>query len=210
MLTTLSPEFGQGGAGISDGELKSLLVEQQGLNFDLLAGAGAATPIALAAIRTEDTIISALNNATGTFTDISGDITITDLRATGTITLATAVVGNTVTLNGNTYTGVAGTPASFAEFTIDTDDTTAAASLANAINLREAFGSAADVKATSSVGVVTLWAAVEGTAGNAIALTKVGVPITVSGATLTGGAATGSIEFTGVTNQVHLLWINKQ
>lgn len=54
--------------------------------------------------------------------------------AVANITLATAIAGNTVTVNGLVYTAVAGIKADNSEFSIDTSDTLAAASLADSIN----------------------------------------------------------------------------
>lgn len=112
-------DLGKGGAGMHqqlDGGAYAALRELQGLTVSLLAGTTADTKINLAAIRQEDTVLAALNNNAGTITDITGTISVVDTHASGTITLATAVAGNTVTVNGHLYTAVAGTPASFAEF----------------------------------------------------------------------------------------------
>lgn len=82
-------------------------------------------------------------NATGTVTfatavagntvTINGTaLTATQHRASATITCATAIAGNTVVVNGHTFTGVAGA-AGANQFSVDTGDTETAASLAAAI-----------------------------------------------------------------------------
>jgi hypothetical protein len=208
-LEALNDEFGHGGAHLSDEVLRNILKEEQGLTFDLLAGAGANTDIALAAISDEDTIIMALNNNAGTITDIKGTETILDKRASGTLTAVSAIAGDTVTVNGRVYTAVAGVPANHSEFSIDTGDNETATSLAAQINARESFHGEA-VRALAATNVVTVTAVVEGTGGNAITISSTGGTITASGATLANGVANGAIQFTGVTNQVLLLWKNKR
>ena len=212
MALETNSELGKGGSGMHGtalGTAAAMIKELQGLSIELLAGQTTPTKHPLAAIRPEDTIIKALNNAAGTITDITANVSIVDPRATGTVTLATAVAGNTVTVNGLVYTGVVGVPANYTQFSVDTSDTAAAASLAAAINTREANGNYA-VTATAALGVVTVKAVADGTAGNAITLAKVGTPVTVSGATLANGTATGGITSSSTTNQVILFWTNKR
>jgi len=209
-LHTIS-DLGKGGTGVHGqeaGGVYAALKELQGLTVSLLAGALADTKIDLAAIRQEDTILSALNNDAGTITDVTGTMSIVSVKASGTVTLDTAVAGNTVTVNGHLYTAVAGTPSDFTEFSIDTDDTAAAASLAAAINAREAAYHNV-VTAEAALGVVTVTATADGTSGNDVTLAKVGDPITVSGVKLTGGTATGGVESSGATDQLILIWYNK-
>lgn len=212
MTLQVITDVGKGGAGMQgqeDGGVYAALKELQGLTFTLVTGANADTKINVAAIRLEDTIVSAINNNAGTLTDVTNTMSIVDTHASGTITLATAVADNTVTINGHLYTAVAGAPANFAEFSIDTGDTEAAASLAAAINAREAAYNNV-VTATSALGVVTVRATADGTAGNAVTMTKVGAPITLSGATLENGTATGGVKSTGATNQLLIHWYNKR
>ena len=185
------------------------LVELQGLNITLLAGAGAGVKLPLAAIRSEDTIIAALNNNAGTITDVTGTTTISDVRAFGTITLSDTVAGETVSVNGRTYTAVAGVAANSSQFSIGGTDAVDAAGLAAAIQAREDALDRATVSATSNSNVVTVRAVAEGTGPNAYALTKTG-GIAVSGATLSGGTATGGVSVVGATDQVILFWFNKK
>ena len=107
-------------------------------------------------------------------------------NASGTATLATAVATNAVTVNGVTFTAVA-SGATGNQWNIGASDTISAANLAAAINGSVTAGAAGVVFATSSGAVVTIWSSVPGTYANNITLAKTGVPITVSGATRTGG-----------------------
>lgn len=206
-------QLGNGGAGMQgqgSGSAAAAIKELQGLSIELLAGTTANTKIALAAIRPEDTIVKALNNNAGTLTDITGTVSIDDPRAVGTITLSGVTAGQTVTVAGLVYTAVAGTAANSSEFSVAGDDTADAAALAAAINARENARDTQKVTATSAVAVVTVKAVADGTAGNAIPLVKSGAGITLSGAVLAGGTATGGIRSTGATNQIILFWFNKK
>ena len=72
-----------------------------------------------------------------------------------TITLASAVAGDSVSVNGIVYTGKASTAVKpTRQFSIDTNDTAAAVSIAALIN--DAIYGVPGVTATSAVGVVTL------------------------------------------------------
>lgn len=76
------------------------------------------------------------------------------------IVLSTALAGDTVTINGLLYTGVAGVKANNTQFSVDTSDTAAATDLADSINNDVRVGSVADATlvASSSAGVVTVTA----------------------------------------------------
>jgi phage tail sheath gpL-like len=203
--------IGQGNSGLNGegaGTLKAVLKELYGLKQSVVTGGNADTKFNLAAIRQEDTIISALNNNEGVITDVTADISIVDTHALGTITLSSAAAGQTVTLNGKVYTAVSGAADDFTEFSISGDDSADAAALAAAINAREANDDN-EVTATAALGVVTVRAVADGTAGNAITLVKNGAGISVSGATLSGGTATGGIKSPNATNQLILLWLDK-
>jgi phage tail sheath gpL-like len=189
-----------------------ILKELQGLTQSLLAGTTANTTIALAAIRAEDTILSALNNNAGTITDITANISINALKATGTVTCASVDAGDTVTIDGRVYTAIANgaTPANSAEFSVSTTNTLCAANLVAAIIASEKNDTTSKVTASNAAGVVTITARAEGTGGNAITLTSSdGTDLAVSGATLSGGSATGGIKSTSITNQIILMWYNK-
>jgi hypothetical protein len=110
--------------------------------------------------------------------------------ASGTATLASAVATNALTVAGVTFTAVApGTVPSNVQFAIGVTDAESATNLAAAINASANAAVAGVVRAQAVNGVVTVTACQPGTAGNAITLAKTGAPITVSGATLAGGAA---------------------
>jgi hypothetical protein len=117
-------------------------------------------------------------------------------RATGTITAASAVAGDTCSVKGVTFTGVAGAvdlDATPNNFSIDTSDTAAAASLVLAINAHPSL--AGFVTATSALGVVTVRAVTSGTAANSYALTGTAVRLAAGAAALAGGIAVANNEF---------------
>lgn len=203
------PSF-RGGAGVTN--LPAVLAELQGLTQSLLAGAAANTKIDLAAIRMEDTIIGAINNATGgVLTDVLSTLSIVDTHAVGTITAASVLAADTATVSGRVFTAVGATavPASNLEFSIGASDTICAANLAAAINAAEANDAASNITATSAAAVVTIRAVADGTAGNAITLATSNARLTKSATTLLGGTVTGGIKSTGATDQLILTWFNK-
>lgn len=115
--------------------------------------------------------------------------------ATGTVTLATALAADTVTINDLVYTAVAGVKANNTEFSIDGTDTVDAADLADSINNDTRQGTLADVTATSAVAVVTLTSTAIGTRGNAVTLVSSnGSRLAVSGATFAGGVSSIAID----------------
>lgn len=216
MALEQNTQLGVGGAGMqgnAPGSVAAMVKELQGFSVSLLAGAAANTTIPLAAIRKEDTVISALNNSAGTLTDITANISINSVNASGTVTAGTVVAGDTVTIAGLTYTLVSNptviAAGDYSKVKVGASATEAATNLAAAVNAREGSRTAL-VIATSAVAVVTITAVAEGVAGNSIALTEVGTTFTVSGAVLAGGTATGGIKSTSVTNQVILYWFNKK
>lgn len=115
----------------------------------------------------------------------------TDTAATGTVTCATAIANDTVTVNGLLYTGVAGTKSDNTEFSIDTSDTATATDLAASITNDTRTGTIGDVTAVSAVAVVTMTSDLQGSAGNAVTL------VSSDGGTL---AVSGSGTFTGGTD----------
>jgi hypothetical protein len=136
------------------------------------------------ALAAADTVIFSLRQATsrdgagtkdvsvvqGATFDSAQTITANTNVSAVTLTCVTAVATNTVTINGVTLEAVDGAPGDL-EFDIRTDDTSAAADLARAIN-----ANVPGVHATSAIGVVTV-----------IALDPSGVAIT---AATTGGTIT--------------------
>jgi len=201
---------GQGFHGDGPNSAEALIKELQGLNVELLAGAAADTKIDVAAIRSEDTVLKALNNNAGTITDITSTISINALAASGTLQCGTVTAGETVQVNGATYTFQVAAATTHLQVQIGASATISATNLKNAINLYEnRIGAGpAPIVATSTTDTVTVTATTEGTAGNAIA-TVGDTNITAGAATLAGGTATGGIQSTGITNQVILFWYNK-
>lgn len=211
-LTTISA-LGQGGSGIPD-KLPAAVKELQGLTVSNVAGAGANTTIAIAAIRQEDTILSVTSQGAGAIpVDQTSATSIVDINAQGTITLNAVVATNTVTVRGIVYTFTATpNPLTFTDVAVGASDTISAANLAAAINkLESSSGSGALVAATSAAAVVTVRAVASGTAANAYTLAGTATRVTVSAATLAGGAATGGIKITNSTASafVQVLWFNK-
>lgn len=123
-------------------------------------------------------------------------LTAKQQRATGTLTAASAVAGDTCVVNGVTFTAVAGAvTVGSRQFSIDTGDTETATSLAAQINGITDYNITGKITATSAAGVVTLRAVDAGTAGNAYTLVGTAVRLAASAATLTGGIAVANNEF---------------
>jgi len=116
------------------------------------------------------------------------------LKATGTATCVSCVVGNTLTVNGLVYTGVSGVKADNTEFSIDTGDDETATDIADSLTNDTRVGTDdADIRAkgTAATNVVTITAEAGGTSGNSITMSENSTTITLSGANLTGGATSG-------------------
>jgi phage tail sheath gpL-like len=199
------------------------IAELQGLKFVLLAGNVAAnTKMDLAAIRAKDTILAAVleDTTSGVSTDDTANFTISDIRATGTFTIAAGNVadGETVTVGDQVFTFVAGLSSvrklvhsGGANVPVGATNNDSAANLNEAINL--VFGRDKVFGVTSSVttNVVTVTARQEGAVGNSIALAEATANVTISGATLAGGTDTGGVESSTITtgSQVLLWWYQK-
>lgn len=129
--------------------------------------------------------------------------------ASGNLTIVTLPLANdTVTVNGVVITFVA-SGATGAQVNIGADIPTTANSLAALINgvpdstdpntLYTIYGTAplagtgVSATTTGTTGVVSVYANAPGTTGNAVTLATSSVRVTVSGATLTGGAAESDI-----------------
>jgi phage tail sheath gpL-like len=110
------------------------------------------------------------------------------IHASGTVTFATATVGDDITIGATTFVATSGavTPGA-ATYSIDTGNTEAAASLAAQVNAHAVASQV--VWASSALAVCTLRSIAGGTAGNSIVLTSVdGVTTAVTGSgTLAGG-----------------------
>ena len=128
--------------------------------------------------------------------DVLGNTDVLALvAATGTVTLASVLADDTVTINGLVYTAVAGVKANNTEFSIDGSDTVDAADLVDSITNDTRQGTLKDITATNAAGVVTLTSTAIGTAGNAVTLVSSnGTRLAVSGATFSGGVDNFSIK----------------
>jgi len=131
--------------------------------------------------------------ATGTATLVS----VTGANhARATATLVSVVAGNTLVLNGLTYTA-SSTPVDNTEFEIDGDNDADANALSVAINSRDPNF----VFTTTTTNVVTIYAVtLDATTGDAITLTEPDNTITVTG----GGTLGGDISGIDVTDEVTL------
>ncbi len=136
---------------------------------------------------------------TGQTVSIGGTaLTAQQSRARATCTPNAAVAGNTLVLNGVTFTGTAGAVTlGDATFSIDTSDAATATSLAAQVNAY--VDPALSGRVTALVlasGVVTFVALAEGTSGNAITLTATATRLAVTGSGfLAGGAAVANNKF---------------
>lgn len=121
------------------------------------------------------TITAAARGAAGNAITLALGGGNTGTMAISGATLTGGVTGSTITVDGNTFTCVASGPGG-SEFT-------SAAGLATLID------GISGVNASNSSGTITINAEAVGTAGNSKAISKTGAGLTLSGATLTGGAA---------------------
>jgi hypothetical protein len=130
--------------------------------------------------------------------DIVCSTVLENTFADGTVTHATAVVGNTVTVNGLLYTAVSGSPAED-EWDIDTGNDQSAASLATQITADTRVGFLGDLSATSASEVTTIETDVLGVGGNAITLaSNNGTTLAVSASELTGGVDADTVTVNGL------------
>lgn len=128
--------------------------------------------------------------------DILGNTDVLALvAANGTVTLLGVQAGDIVTINGITYTAVAGAKSNNTEFSIDGSDTVDAADLVDSVTNDTRQGTLADITAANVLGVVTFTSTAIGAAGNAVTLVSSdGTRLAVSGATLAGGVDNFSIK----------------
>lgn len=109
-------------------------------------------------------------------------------RASGTVTAASVLAADTVTINGVVFTAQAAEDIGAAEFSQGGTDTQTAASLVACINGSTDAAISGVVKASNSTGVVTITTLEGGEEQNDIALASSnGTRLAVSGETLSGG-----------------------
>lgn len=212
-LTSIPSTLGEGGSGLET-TMPAAIRELAGLNIDILAGAAASTKIEVAAIRQEDTILSAWNVASGAITDVTANMSIVSVKASGTLVLDTVVEDETATVNGVTFTAK-DAPTLNTHFLVGADDGETADNLAATLNAYQTrYGGPSPIQyvaVSDGTDTVTITAYADGTAGNAITLVGDST-ITASGATLTGGTATGGVEsdVDQSTDTIILFWFNKR
>lgn len=127
------------------------------------------------------------------------------LQATGTVTFSTnPVAGNSVTIGGTAFSFVATAPTTPTQVQIGATATVTAQGFLQVVN-----ASSVPVVASGATTVITLTAIAVGVSGNSITLAATGP--TVSGATLTGGAAglavpaLGNYEVDLSRGRIHIL-----
>lgn len=123
------------------------------------------------------------------------------VAATGTATFACAIACDTVTVNGLVYTGVAGLKADNTEFSIDCSDCATATDFAASVTADTRTGITVpsfDQTACAVACVSTITSDSDGTLGNTICLLTSGCTVTLSAATLTGGAGDTAPANTGI------------
>lgn len=206
-LATLPSNFGRGGSNLTDGTLLAILRELQGRTVSVVTGAAAGTKMNVAALRTEDTLHAAIVHTDASAAAIVDDVanlTIQETRATGTLTVASVVNGNSCVVNGVTYT-FRTTPTGPTDIKILGTDALNAAALAAAINTYEnrytsSVGrNPAAVIASANAAVVTITSVVDGVGPKAtVTGTPTRLAATNSGtyvATLTAAAAVNNDTF---------------
>lgn len=96
MTLATNPQLGNGGTGMQGSDPKSaayMIKELQGLTTVVVAGAGANTNIAIAGIKTTDTIQSCLEFAAGV---PANRTSVTSITSAGNIQLTASTTGSTL------------------------------------------------------------------------------------------------------------------
>lgn len=210
------------GSGLhgSDPDIVNAVKELQGLRIANLAGDSAAAKLDLAAIRAEDTILSATLIDTGAASgagvvEDTAQFSITDIKGNGTLTFVSAIATDVFEINGVDFTVVAVETGAMTDVLVGSTDTEMGEFAVAKIDayLASIPGSAESPAwtVTEAVGVVTVTATLEGAAGNAITISSVDSTITADNATLTGGSDTGGVQSSTDTSNkdVFLVWFDK-
>ena len=192
------------------GDTVKAVMELQNFRVSVVSGAAADTKIDIADIRINDTILSVIDFNGGTPSDVTQNVSIVDVRASGTLTIASGIAdGDSCQVDGVTYTFKANPGSAYTDVQLGSTPSESAANLAKAINGYEGSpGRPNRFYATSDANVVTVTYREEGSAGNSIAL-QGGTHTTASGSTLSGGTTTGGIKVSSVTNNLIVLWYKK-
>jgi hypothetical protein len=132
-------------------------------------------------------ILNLLHKGIGGAEQMSVQVGLGGVKASGTLTFDTVIATDVVTVNGVTFACVA-SGADETEFNIGDDDTESAANAAATINASENAAIAGIVVATSAAAVLTITAVRPGLQGNAITIASVDSTITASAARLASGA----------------------
>jgi hypothetical protein len=203
--------LGFGGLGIPT-EMPKAIAELQGLTVNVLTGVAANTQIAVPGIEAWDTILTAIMFAGGVPSDITGNASIVDRRASATLTIGAVAAGDSITIAGKTYFFVSGPSAigSLNPSEIPVLPTAAgiATTMANVIMSNDSR-----LYASAAGSVVKVFWRVLGAVGNAATLSVANsnVHVTASGANFAGGTDTQAVSFNSDTtgNKVLLAWYNK-
>ena len=217
--------LGFGGSGVPDAMPKAI-AELQGMKLTIVNGAAAGTVMPVPGMDHNDHI-GAVIDLTGQVDVPLNTLSTASRNAKGTITcLPTAADGDTVAVNGKVYKFkdvVVHTSYNPPPGTIPIDITPSgsdpeemAERLAKAIMSGDSTVTAS-VKANAAspplMSLVEVQVRQPGTAGNAYTLSETGNAVTISGATFTGGTATGASGFTSTTNlaakKLLVLWYDK-
>ena len=93
-LKAMSPSFGSGGAGLSDGTLKGILGELRGLTTVVVDGAAANTNIAIAGLKVDDHIQSVVQYTGGV-----PSVLTPSAQTAGNLQFAAVTTGNKLVVN---------------------------------------------------------------------------------------------------------------
>ena len=145
-----------------------------------LAAQIAARPNVLSSVFNGVWAITVVANTPGVNISFTNGSVTGSTYATGTVTYGSPSDGDTLTVDGTTFTKVSASPGAN-EFTDDTELTTLIDALAS-------------VSATIDTGVITITAETIGSSGNSITLAKTGSELSLSGETLSGGYSAPSIN----------------
>lgn len=170
--------------------------ETQAVLQDRHQRSGSDSEMAIAAMHLFSDLSSGARRATVDIQTGSAD----PVAASGTVTLASVIATDTLTIGPTTFTFTS-TPSAETDVEVDgATDTDDAAALAAAINAHSTVSQV--VTATSAAAVVTITAKQSGVVGNFINLDETGGTMTLSAANLAGG--TGGATEAGVTASLGL------